>query len=65
MQKGYFDNVAVDRIKECQAKLEEYLTTRKDALLEKLANEKALDNVEGRHQDRLSKTSSLLEVNLI
>jgi F-type H+-transporting ATPase subunit alpha len=47
MQKGYFDNVAVDRIKECQGKLEEYLTTRKAALLEQLANEKALDKVEG------------------
>jgi F-type H+-transporting ATPase subunit alpha len=46
MQKGYFDNVAVDRVKECQAKLEEYLETRKAPLLEKLANEKALDNVE-------------------
>ena len=46
MQKGYFDNVAVDRIKECQAKLEEYLTTRKAPMLDKLANEKTLDNVE-------------------
>ncbi len=46
MQKGYFDDVAVDRIKECQAKLEEYLDTRKAPLLEKLANEKALDGVE-------------------
>lgn len=46
MQKGYFDNVAVDRVKECQSKLEEYLETRKAALLEKLGNEKALDNVE-------------------
>jgi len=47
MQKGYFDNVAVDRIKECQAKLEDYLTTRKTALLEQLGNEKAIDKVEG------------------
>lgn len=47
MQKGYFDHVAVDRIKECQGKLEEYLETRKASLLEKLGNEKALDNVEG------------------
>ena len=47
MQKGYFDNVAVDRIKECQAKLEDYFTTRKAAVLDKLANEKTLDNVEG------------------
>ena len=46
MQKGYFDNVPVDRIRECQTKLEEYLSTRKEALMEKLGNEKALDNVE-------------------
>jgi F-type H+-transporting ATPase subunit alpha len=46
MQKGYFDSVAVDRVKEFQAKLEDYLGTRKAALLEKLANEKALDGVE-------------------
>jgi F-type H+-transporting ATPase subunit alpha len=36
----------VDRIKECQGKLEDYLTTRKAAMLDKLANEKTLDNVE-------------------
>ncbi len=46
MQKGYFDNVPVERIRECQAALEEYLTNRKAPLLEQLANEKALDNVE-------------------
>ncbi len=46
MQKGYFDDVPVDRIKEAQAKLEEYLTTRKEPLLERIANEKALDGVE-------------------
>src|SRR5436190_1561618 len=45
MQNGYFDDVAVDRIKECQAKLEEYFTSRKEPLLDKIANEKALDNV--------------------
>ena len=44
MQNGYFDDVAVDRIKDCQAKLEEYLTTRKEALLDKIGNEKSLDN---------------------
>ncbi|MBE2286594.1 MAG: F0F1 ATP synthase subunit alpha [Prosthecobacter sp.] len=46
MQKGYFDSVAVDRVKEFQAKLEEYLTTRKAELMQQLANEKTLDNVE-------------------
>jgi F-type H+-transporting ATPase subunit alpha len=46
MQMGYFDNVAVERVRECQAKLEDYLNTRKEPLLEKLGNEKVLDNVE-------------------
>ncbi|HEX2750331.1 MAG TPA: F0F1 ATP synthase subunit alpha [Verrucomicrobiales bacterium] len=46
MQKGYFDSVPVDRIRECQAKLEEYLSTRKEPLLEKLGNEKTIENVE-------------------
>ena len=46
MQKGYLDNVAVDRIKECQTKLEDYLGTRKAALLEQLGNEKAIDKCE-------------------
>ncbi len=46
MQKGYFDSVPVDRVREFQGKLEEYLETRKDALLEKIANDKSLDNAE-------------------
>ena len=44
MQNGYFDDVAVDRIKECQAKLEDYLTGRKQALMESIANEKAISD---------------------
>src|SRR6202161_1729357 len=40
MQKGYFDDVAVDKIKDCQHKLIEYFQTRKEdilaAILEKL-----------------------------
>lgn len=46
MQKGYFDDVPVDRIRECQAKLEEFLTTRKEALLQKIYDEKSLENTE-------------------
>ncbi len=46
MQKGYFDSVSVDRVKEFQGKLEDYLKTRKEALLEKLGNDKTLDGVE-------------------
>jgi len=45
MQNGFFDDVAVDRVRECQAKLEEYLSTRKEAMLDKIGNEKTLDNV--------------------
>ncbi len=42
MQNGYFDDVAVAKIKDCQNKLQEYLTTRKDATLAKIRDEKAL-----------------------
>jgi F-type H+-transporting ATPase subunit alpha len=45
MQNGFFDDVPVDRVRECQAKMEEYFTTRKEALLDRIGNEKALDNV--------------------
>ena len=42
MQNGVFDDVPVDRIKECQGKLEEYLVNRKADLLDQLRNEKAI-----------------------
>ena len=42
MQNGHFDDVAVDRVKECQNALEEYLTNRKADLLQLIANDKAL-----------------------
>ena len=41
-QNGFFDDVAVERIKDCQAKLTDYLTTRKSALMAKVAKEKTL-----------------------
>jgi len=44
MQNGYYDDVAVERVVECQGKLEEYLTERKADLLQLIANEKALSN---------------------
>jgi F-type H+-transporting ATPase subunit alpha len=48
MQNGYFDDVPVEKVKETQKKLEEYLTTRKDAVLGKIRNEKALtDEING------------------
>ena len=41
-QNGYVDHVPVERIKEFQASLTEFLTTRKAELLRKIAEEKAL-----------------------
>jgi F-type H+/Na+-transporting ATPase subunit alpha len=43
VQNGYVDDVPVTRIKEFQAALTEFLTTRKDALLRRIAVEKALN----------------------
>ena len=42
MQNGYFDDVEVKRIKECQEALEEFLATRKQDLLQLILDEKAL-----------------------
>ena len=42
MQNGYLDKIDVDQVKDFQAKLEEYLTTRKESLLADIAKEKAL-----------------------
>lgn len=42
MQNGGFDDVAVDKVKDFQAKFEEYLETRKESLLERLRNQKEL-----------------------
>jgi len=41
-QEGYLDDVPVERVKEFQAKLTEFLTTRKTELLRKIAQEKAI-----------------------
>jgi F-type H+-transporting ATPase subunit alpha len=43
VQNGYVDQVPVARIKEFQAGLSEFLTTRRAALLERIAVEKAID----------------------
>jgi F-type H+-transporting ATPase subunit alpha len=42
MQNGYFDDVDVEKVKDCQAKMEEFLTTRKEAVMTKIRDEKAL-----------------------
>ncbi|MDB6134583.1 MAG: synthase alpha subunit [Verrucomicrobiales bacterium] len=46
MQKGYFDDVPVNRIREAQAAMEEFFKTRKEPLLNQIANEKAIDKSE-------------------
>jgi len=42
VQNGHVDDVPVDRIKECQAKLTDFLSTRKAELLTKISKEKTL-----------------------
>jgi F-type H+-transporting ATPase subunit alpha len=42
VQNGYLDDVPVNRIKEFQAKLTDFVSTRKPELLTKIAQEKAL-----------------------
>jgi F-type H+/Na+-transporting ATPase subunit alpha len=44
VQNGHVDHVAVSRMKEFQARLTEYLTTSKAALLERIAAQKTLDD---------------------
>jgi len=43
-QNNYMDDVAVDKIKDFQAKLTDFLTTRKSELLAKIRNEKAISD---------------------
>src|SRR6184192_3548587 len=44
VQNGYTDGIALDRLKDYQARLTEYLTTSKAELLGKIAKEKALSD---------------------
>ncbi len=43
MQKGFFDDVAVEDVKTYQNKLQDYLTTRKEDLLNKVRAKKQFD----------------------
>ncbi|HEY5704474.1 MAG TPA: F0F1 ATP synthase subunit alpha [Terrimicrobiaceae bacterium] len=43
MQKGYFDPIPVDRVKEFQTKLQEFLSTRKEGILNKILAKKQID----------------------
>jgi F-type H+/Na+-transporting ATPase subunit alpha len=44
VQNGYLDAVRIDRVKDYQARLTEFLTTRKEGLLQKIAQEKQLNS---------------------
>ena len=44
VQNGFMDDVAVDRVKDFQTKLTDYLTSRKAELLARIAKEKALND---------------------
>jgi F-type H+-transporting ATPase subunit alpha len=43
VQNGYLDDVAVERVRECQAKLTDFLTARRADLLSRIGREKQLD----------------------
>ena len=44
VQNSFFDDVTVDKIKDFQTKLTDFLGTRKAALLLKIRNEKAISD---------------------
>jgi F-type H+-transporting ATPase subunit alpha len=44
VQNGYMDDVPVERVRECQAKLTDFLTARKAELLSRIGREKKLDD---------------------
>ena len=44
IQNGYLDDVPVERVKEFQAKLTEFLSTRKPELLQRVVAEKSLNS---------------------
>ncbi len=44
MQNGYLDDVAVDKIRDFQGKLQEFMTTRKDAVLAKIRDKGAVND---------------------
>ncbi|MGB9603855.1 MAG: F0F1 ATP synthase subunit alpha, partial [Limisphaerales bacterium] len=44
VQNGFFDDVSVEKVKDCQNKMTDYLVTRKSALLNKIRVDKVLDD---------------------
>jgi F-type H+-transporting ATPase subunit alpha len=55
MQNGYLDPVPVERVKEFQIKLQDYLQTRKESLLKSIREKKQID------QDLESELKAALE----
>ena len=47
MQNNFLDDVAVEKVKDFQAKLADFLSTRKADLLAKIRNEKAISDALG------------------
>ncbi len=47
VQNGFFDDVPVDKVKDFQAKLTDFLVNRKSELLAKIAKEKAVSDALG------------------
>jgi F-type H+-transporting ATPase subunit alpha len=43
MQNGYLDSVPVENVKQFQLKLQDYLRTRKESILNSIVSKKALD----------------------
>ena len=43
MQKGYFDSIPVENVKSFQNRLQDFLTSRKEALLQKIYEKKQID----------------------
>jgi F-type H+-transporting ATPase subunit alpha len=44
MQNGFLDDVAVDKVKDFQLKLQDFLTTRKEGVLGKIRDKAAIDD---------------------
>jgi len=44
MQNGFLDDVPVDKIKDCQGRLQEFFATRKESILKEIREKKALDD---------------------
>ncbi|HEY0792411.1 MAG TPA: F0F1 ATP synthase subunit alpha, partial [Chthoniobacterales bacterium] len=43
MQKGYFDDVPVDRVRDCADKMQEFFQTRREDLLQGIVDKQAID----------------------